>query len=383
MSTLVASTERLFTTRPRSLLSPTVDGDRGYRGYIRLMTSQTVDVTDTSVYATSIAGTGGVLDQAVNGGTYGGYASFLITGLQCMMSEKLQITETFGDGEVYYYFGREPVTINVSGILIDSVDNDWFTQWLYMYGQVLRGTQVAKRYQLVKLVMPNMTLIGTISSMSFTQEAGRDTDIPFQFQFMAKHVIPTPIVSSGISLAQSSSLINFTQANSFLSQSGINSLRTSLAGFVSDISGPLATINSVAAGVMGIANAAANELDGVSNAFYSVTATLAGLRASLFSPAYGVLSSLTKLIASAGGVVNAYNSSVAQVNNILRDIDNISADAVGLVSLVNSDIFNGGAALLTSNSTTLTAIGSLTNTQGVISTAPDAISVHTKLRISW
>ncbi|HXP49956.1 MAG TPA: hypothetical protein VN922_08385, partial [Bacteroidia bacterium] len=144
------------------------------------MTSQTVDVTDTSVYATSIAGTGGVLDQAVNGGTYGGYASFLITGLQCMMNEKLQVTETFGDGEVYYYFGREPITINVSGMLIDSVDNDWFTQWLYMYGQVLRGTQVAKRYQLVKLVMPNMTLIGTIASMSFSQDAGRDTDIPFQ-----------------------------------------------------------------------------------------------------------------------------------------------------------------------------------------------------------
>lgn len=379
------STERLLTSRSRSLLSPTTGGDRGYRGYIRIMSDATVNVSDTSIYATSIAGTGGTLDNAVNGGTYGGYASFLITGVQCQMNEKMQVTETFGDGEVYYYFGREPVAVTISGMLVDSVDNDWFTQWLYMYGQALRGTQTAMRYQLVKLVLPNMTLVGSIAGMSFSQSSEQDTYIPFQFQFMAKHVIPTPIVSSGTPLAAAASLINFSSVNSFLTQSGVNSLKTSLSGFLSSVSAPIAAISEVSTFVSSVANGAATELNGVSNAFYSVTATLTGLRASLFSPLYGVLSSLTKLVSSATTAVNAFDSVTNQINNVVRDITNITSQASGLVSMANFSILNGGAASLgssNSNASQLSAIGALSNTQGSISASPATLFQYIQNSVS-
>lgn len=389
MATTTASNERLFTILPRSLLSQTSGGDRGYRGYIQLMSSNSVNVSDTSVYASSIAGSGGPLDQAVNGGTYGGYANFLITAIQCQIQEKMQVTETFGDGEVYYYFGRQPIAMNVSGILIDSVENDWFTQWLFMYGQVLRGTQTASRYQLVKLVLPTMTLIGTISGMSFSQNSDRDMDIPFQFQFMAKHLIPTPIVNTNLVLSNAASTLNLTQASTFLDQVGLNALKSSLSTFSSEVTNSLSGVNTVAQGVIGFVNTLTANVNSVESAFFSVTATLAGLRAALFSPIYGVLSSLTKLVGAISGTVNAFNSAVNQVNNIVRDIQNISAISIGLVNLANAALFNGGGALLGSGSSstsvssaTLQAIGSLSNTKGVISTAPPTLFQYVQSYVS-
>jgi len=392
MSTVLAtgqSSERLFTITPRSVLSNTTGGDRGYRGYIQLVSSNPVNVSDTSIYSSSIAGSGGTLDQAVNGGTYGGYANFLITSIQCQMSEKIQVTETFGDGEVYYYFGRQPIAMTVSGILIDSIENDWFTQWMFMYGQVLRGTQTASRYQLVKLYLPTMVLVGTISSMSFNQNSDRDTDIPFQFQFMAKELLPIPVMNTNFILSNSASLLNISQASTFLDQVGLNSLKASLSQFSTMVTSDLSSFNTVAQGISGFANTITANLNSVSSAFYSVTATLAGLRASLFSPIYGVLSSLTKLVGAISGVENAFTSTVTQVNNIVRDLQNISSIAVGLVNLANAALFDGGGALLGNNSTsistssaTLQAIGSLSNSSGVISTVPPTLFQYIQSYVS-
>jgi hypothetical protein len=383
------SSERLFTITPRSLLSTTTGGDRGYRGYIQLVSSNPVNVSDTSIYSSSIAGSGGTLDQAVNGGQYGGYANFLITAIQCQMSEKIQVTETFGDGEVYYYFGRQPITLSISGLLIDSIENDWFTQWLFMYGQVLRGTQVASRYQLVKLYLPTMVLVGTIASMSFNQNSDRDTDIPFQFEFMAKELIPIPVMNTNFVLSNAASLLNVSQASTFVDQLGLNSLKSSLSQFSSMVNSELAPLNTIAQGISGFANTISANLNSVSSAFYSVTATLAGLRASLFSPIYGVLSSLTKLVGALSGVVNAFNSVVTQVNNIVRDLQNISSIAVGLVNLANAALFDGGGALLGTNSAsistssaTLQAIGNLSNSSGVISTAPPTLFQYLQSYVS-
>jgi hypothetical protein len=375
------SNERLFTITPRSALSPATGGDRGYRGYIQLASSNPVNVYDTSIYSPSIAGSGGTLDQAVNGGQYGGYANFLITGLQCQLSEKIQITETFGDGEVYYYFGRQPIGITVSGILIDSVENDWFTQWMFMYGQVLRGTQTASRYQLIRLYLPTMVLVGTIASMSFNQTSERDCDIPFQFQFMAKEIIPIPVMNTNMVLASAASYLNIGQASTFLDQVGLNSLKSSLAQFSSMVTSSTSGVSNIAQGITGFSNTITANLNSVSSAFYSVTATLAGLRASLFSPIYGVLSSLTKLVGAISGVVNAFESTVTEVNNIVRDLQNISSIAIGLVTLANAALFDGGGALLGGNNistpsaspATLQAIGNLSNSAGVISTAPPTL----------
>ena len=49
-----------------------------------------------------------------------GYDRFLLTDFSVSYSEKTQIMTTFGDNEVVYYFGKNPVIINLSGVLVDS-----------------------------------------------------------------------------------------------------------------------------------------------------------------------------------------------------------------------------------------------------------------------
>ena len=81
--------------------------------------------------------------------------------------------------EVIYYFGRQPLIFNLTGVLIDSADNNWFVDWVKLYSEFFRGTQTAKNYELIKIVLPNMIITGTISAFSWQQDSSRDTDIPF------------------------------------------------------------------------------------------------------------------------------------------------------------------------------------------------------------
>lgn len=390
------SNERLFIVNPRSITSPSTDGDRGYRAYIRLMTSSNVNISDTSTYASAITGSGGSLDQAVNGSSaYGGYASFLLTGVQAGLNEKVQVTETFGDNEVYYYFGRQPMTFSFSGVLIDSVENDWLTQWLYMYSQVMRGTSLAKNYQLLKIVLPNMTLIGTMAGMNFSQSSERDTDIPFSFQFLVKRLIPTPVNLMGTAFSPDASSINFNSGNDFLSQSGINTVKSSLSSYYDTIQSATSSVSSVASSLVGLGSgltgsvsaatfgAATSSSTGTvtatgavssSDAFYGITATLAGARASLFSPAYGVLSSLTKLISSSSSNVSSvFNSVLSPVNSVLRDIKSISTQATGIVNLVKGSVLNLAGQVVTTERSFLATVGSIENTVGSITTAPQSL----------
>jgi hypothetical protein len=431
----ITQSERLFTTRDRySFVNPNGGGDRGTRAYIRLMTNSASGTTTnvTANASSSVAGftvpsgltgTGSPLDQAINGGTYGGYAEFLLTDIQCSLDEKLQITETFGDGEVIYYFGRSPIIFSLSGILVDSQDNSWFIDWINMYGHVMRGTQLAQNYSLLKLVLPNMTLVGSIPHMSYHQNSANDVQIQFEFQFIVKEMTPNPVLSSGSALSSAANLINFGTANSFLSQQGINSILSQSNALQSTIADPSSTVSDIASGmaglgsglngsvasymqglddstssatpgigstasgtVGGIGSAIGNAVNsgisslvngsnslsaGINDVFYSIDSNLAGIRASLFSPIYGVLTSLTKLISNvAGDVATVFAALAAPVANIIRDVASVASQALGILNIISA----AGNTILgignLSQADLQISIGQLSNTMGCVTTQP-------------
>ena len=127
-----------------------------------------------------------------------GYDRFLLTDFNVSYSEKTQIMTTFGDNEVVYYFGKNPVIINLSGVLVDSLTNDWFGNFINLYNNFLRGTQLARNFEMLQLVLPNMTIVGSILSLSHQQTSTRDTDIPFSMQFYAKQIMMLPQPTLGI-----------------------------------------------------------------------------------------------------------------------------------------------------------------------------------------
>lgn len=401
MSGAIPQSERLLTSRPRSAsAAQKIGGDRGERAYIKILTTDPAaslsrtgtggaDSTTTSIGGSS----GGALYDAVTDTSsvkYGGYASFLLTDVSCSLNEKLQVVETFGDAEVVYYFGRQPIMFSFSGILIDSIDNNWFVQWLEMYGTALRGTQLARNYELVKIVLPNMEVIGTLTATTWQQNSANDVEIPFSFSFLAKQILPKPVVAANSSLRNEVSLINYDKAKKFVTQAQINSSKSAvlkLNKVVQDPSSTTADIGSAmtdfkniptifgASGALPNIGTTSNGTSSGLDIFKGVTANLSGVRASLFSPVYGVLGSLAKLIKKVTGSINSIIGSFTNpIRNILRDIRNISNQAAGIVNLVNNSIDSVTGQIQAFDNDIQYTLATLKNTAGIISTAPETVS---------
>lgn len=406
----IKQTERLLTARPRYAPTATTPGDvyrysvekRGTPALIKLLTSTEL----ATAYSTTrglretpdLTGPGSDLATMSNNDSSKGYDKFLLTAVSCQLQEKLQVTETFGDGEVAYYFGRQPITVDIAGVLIDSPDNSWFSNWLNIYSGVLRGSQLAQKHELLKLVLPNMILTGSITGTRIDQNSGNDVAIAFSFQFLAKKIEPVAATLQNVTSSTIGDLIDFEQAAKFVSQKNINSLKNQVATLSSVVSSPTSTLgqlgaalSNIGSGAGGSVKSAANSLiDSLSNnafskglvssasLFNTLSANLNGLRTQLFSPIYGVLTGLTKLVTIASGNVSSiFNSLFSPVRNILRDITNISNQAIALVSLVNSSIRGIGRALIGQIAGTSTdfnnAMKSVGKAAGSIATSPKTI----------
>lgn len=423
----ITQTERLLSARARygktsALTGSTKDlgGSRGQWGYIKLMTSQDQykDYLDGGkkrhvTWASDLVGTGSIVAQMSDPGndmSKSGYDKFLITGVSCQMAEKMQIQEVFGDHEVVYYFGRQPLIFNISGMLIDSPDNNWFVTWIKMYSEFLRGTALAKNYELLKIVLPNMAITGSISAFNWTQSSERDVDIPFSFQFVAKVVEPLPATSDGMITSNKLTYVDFSQVSSFSGIKDINSYKAQLQGVTAALQNPAATLydKASALGKLGTTTGGSfgqwmqdskGTLQGFqdtingwdkgraafvnnirsSAAFQSVTSTLAGIRLNLISPIYGIMSSLMKLVSNtANSAISLINDVVFPIRNILRDITNISKQVVALVNLVNSSIRGVGRTITGSvsgiGSDFKTAVQALGKAAGAIATAPVTVA---------
>ena len=446
----ILQTERLFTARARyggtegvTSSGQAVQNTNSYRGshaYIKLMTStaqyseyqngaeaSTSTITNPdgskSTVTTYAAGNRQVAypellgqgsDVVVMSDTDGsktlGYDKFLITSVQGAMTEKTQILEVFGDNEVVYYFGRQPMIFNISGVLIDSPDNSWFVQWLKMYSDFLRGTQTAQNYELLCLVLPNMKLTGTIMGFDWTQDAARDVDIPFSFQFITKTV--EPISTDGIQMAANNKMayVDFSQVAAFTTQKQLNTLANQAANLTGVLQDPTSSLAQKAAAYNQLGTATGggfgnflastnNSLNGIinnigsannsqnsffngiksSSMFQSVTSSLTGIRMNLFSPIYGILSGLTKLVSNTfNSITGILSAVITPLRGILQDITNISNQVVGLVNLVNSSISGLGRYITGSlkglTSDFHTAIASLGKAAGAVGTAPITVA---------
>ena len=75
-----------------------------------------------------------------DGSTSSGYANFMLQSVQEARMEKHQIIETFGDSYVFF-FGEAPRFIDVSAVIINSLDFNWEAEWWENYNKYLRGTK--------------------------------------------------------------------------------------------------------------------------------------------------------------------------------------------------------------------------------------------------
>lgn len=363
------ATERLFTSRPRYANNSSID--RGQWGYIRLLGydgqgSATEGVSE--VYQQSL----NLLTQGEEAGA--GYDKFLITNISSSMDEKVQVTEVFGDTEVAYYFGRSPMMFNVSGLLFDSRDNSWFTDWIHTYNDILRGSKLAQKREQVQLVLPSMTVNGAITNFAWSQDSQNDVAIKFQFTMLITRLVPTPPVALDYQLSNDANLIDFRGVEQFQNKAQSNQIKNAVltlqkgdastaekaaamkilsAAPNSTTTLPTSTtsdgglfpsaasaINGVASSINGVTSSITQQLNnylGPNSFLGGISSSLSALRASLFLPVYGVMNSLTKLVGAvfgSGGIASLLTNLTAPIRNILGDITRFANQATAIANTI-------------------------------------------------
>jgi hypothetical protein len=360
---LIAQPERLFSVRPRSAVAGTQaggGGNRGVRTRIRLLTTD-ADAAKKRALNSFVTGSDAasfVASRLITADPGAGFSEFLLTNVQVTYNEKVQIVPTFGDSEVVYYFGKAPVIFQLGGMLIDDVDNQWFTMFIETYANIIRGSELARNHELLEITLPNMVIVGSVMSLSHQQDASRDTDIPFTMTVHAKEVRPLPVQIPGVSFGADAQLINFSKAanfTSFTTVSQINSFKSSIQQGVQNIPALLGR--------------------GSTKTGNDTTASLTSFKSSLFSPVFGILTSITKVVKTITGDISRIISSFTNpVNTILREIQGVAAEAIKIANLITksvNDIVN--IPLRTLNEIRKTIIA-LRRARGIISRVPETIA---------
>lgn len=175
--------ERLYTVRPRN--SKAVTDTRGNPSSITFHLPPDL-ASNTDKYKSTMTPTElKVFEQAANHEGLG-FINFIAQSTSYSIQEKSQIMHTFGGKEAVYFYGRAPVMVQLSGTIVDDIDNDQFAQFLAMYNKFARGSSAAKDYAYVTLSLNNAKFVGSFMNISIQQSSDRDTDVTFSAQFLAK-----------------------------------------------------------------------------------------------------------------------------------------------------------------------------------------------------
>lgn len=180
----VPNGDKVYTVRPRYNFTQrdTTDKRRGSPASIQFHMAE--KMTSDSYYDLIGQGTtlGTAFEQAISDS---GFINFQATNVAFDITEKSQVMHTFGGGTAVYFYGKAPVTVNLSGILMDDLDNDQFVKMLTLYKEFLSGTSASKEFAWVELKLPNGNFQGSFVNISIQQSSDRDTDISFSAQFLA------------------------------------------------------------------------------------------------------------------------------------------------------------------------------------------------------
>lgn len=109
------------------------------------------------------------------------YTNFILQQVTEERTEKSQVLETFGEPFIFL-FGERPRVISFFGVLVNSFDFNWESEWWYNYDNYLRGTRCVENDARVFLSYDTNLVGGYILSASSSKSADDPRSIKFQFQ---------------------------------------------------------------------------------------------------------------------------------------------------------------------------------------------------------
>ena len=111
------------------------------------------------------------------------YADYILQAINEQRVEKQQIIETFGDPYVYF-FGERPRIIEVQGLLINTEDFNWKSQFWKNYDEFFRGTKLVERNARVYLSWDTNIVEGYMLQASATENSQEAYSVPFNFSML-------------------------------------------------------------------------------------------------------------------------------------------------------------------------------------------------------
>jgi len=323
---LIPQTERLFTALPRQSLA-------GQEQDFCSLYVKNYKASKSTQYA-SLKG----LQTAVTN-TKVGFASFLLQNWEFNQVERTQLTPVFGGGIVAYFFGQDPITLTITGNIPDDVDNQWFLQFAAAYQEFLRGTQLARRYEEMVFLMPNMTIGGAIMDLSYAQDASRWVDIPFTATILVRTLKFRPVILGG-SINAPQQFANSAAPKPTYSFSAINNTKVAVGGLGIGSAVPTETVASLQNGAITPGDSAAALLGGAA----TPTNTTANLLAGAATPTNSLasLSMASSLMNLQQGLIPGTNGSAggsgAWMTNAFSSVSGFLKTLSGYINDVQSYI---------------------------------------------
>jgi len=145
---------------------------------------------------TNSTGSGSTGQQERSGyATTYNYSNFIIQQVQDARQEKSQVLETFGDSYVFF-FGERPRVLVVNGLLMNTLDFNWRTEFWHNYENVLRGTKLVEQNARIYLYWDDIVVEGYMLGATARDDASMPYHVPFSFQlFVTNHMYLSTIGS--------------------------------------------------------------------------------------------------------------------------------------------------------------------------------------------
>lgn len=123
------------------------------------------------------------------------YSNFIVQGVQEQRVEKQQIVETFGEDYIYF-FGERPRFLTVSGILMNTKDFNWKSEFWENYERYLRGTKLVEQNARLYFYFDDIVVEGYIVQAAATSDSSNPYHLPFQFtMFVCNYAILSTVGS--------------------------------------------------------------------------------------------------------------------------------------------------------------------------------------------
>jgi hypothetical protein len=125
--------------------------------------------------------------QAVNNvGQSEMYANFMVQSVQEARAEKQHIIETFGEGYAYF-FGEQPRFLNVQGVIVNSSDFNWKSEFWTNYERFLRGTRLVEQNARLYFHFDDVVVEGYMTSASTVETSAEPHLMPLNFTIYVTH----------------------------------------------------------------------------------------------------------------------------------------------------------------------------------------------------